>query len=236
MVDPGQSLQVINYITEHRLELKSILITHSHHDHIGGVGDIIDFKNVPVYRSNKHVKIPYSNMNGYSGEVSVIDGDTIEVLPDVLAKVIATAGHTLDGVSFLVDEKHLFCGDTLFSAGCGRVFTKDYALMYQSLQKIKKLNPETLIYPGHEYTLNNLFFAKAVAPNNLDILQHIDEIKGRLETRGISIPTMLATEIKINPFLRCNDKDIQGFSFQLNPEIKTELDCFITLRNYKDNY
>lgn len=235
MVDPGQSTQVVNYITEHNLVLKSILITHSHNDHIGGVQQILNYKNVPVYRATNYDKI-YSVEIKFNSEIIVTEGNLIELFSGVQAQIIATPGHTFDGISFLVDNQHLFCGDTLFSAGCGRVFTKDYLLMYDSLQKIKQLDSETLIYPGHEYTLNNLLFTQSIEPNNTDIIQQIIVVQDKINTVGNSLPTTLGTELKTNPFLRCNNQNILNFACTLDSRIKTELDCFVALRNYKDTY
>ena len=108
--------------------------------------------------------------------------------------------------------------------------------MYDSLQKIKQLDSETLIYPGHEYTLNNLLFTQSIEPNNTDIIQQIIVVQDKINTVGNSLPTTLGTELKTNPFLRCNNQNILNFACTLDSRIKTELDCFVALRNYKDTY
>lgn len=218
VVDPGESNQVIDYITTNQLVLNSILLTHSHLDHVGGVAELIKvFPKVNVYGANSYARILVS------------DSDRIEILPELNVTVIYTPGHTLDGVSFLVNNQHLFCGDTLFSGGCGRVFTGDYALMYQSLLKIKTLDIKTLIYPAHEYTLGNLQFAASIEPHNSEIINRLTQVEQLSLKHQITVPTTLQLELKINPFLRCN-KDILSTTNQAT----SELEKFIALRKLKD--
>ncbi|MFN8770736.1 MAG: hydroxyacylglutathione hydrolase [Neisseriaceae bacterium] len=221
VIDPGESAQVVDYITINNLKLNCILLTHSHPDHIGGVANLLDyFGNVPIYGANCYATI------------SVSDLDIIEILPEVSIKVLATPGHTMDGVSFLLNDKHLFCGDTLFAGGCGRVFTGDYNLMYTSIVKIKNLyksNNNVLIYPAHEYTLSNLRFGITIEPNNIDIINRIKQVEDIRSNNGITLPTNLELELKTNPFLRCNLKQNVYKSDYLN-----ELEEFTQIRKRKD--
>ncbi|MBY0378780.1 MAG: hydroxyacylglutathione hydrolase [Burkholderiales bacterium] len=214
VVDPGEAYSVIEYIKIHNLKLHSILLTHAHADHIGGLAELLHFANVPVYGCSKYATI------------SVVDKHIYTVLPEMNILVIATPGHTLDGISYLINNKHLFCGDTLFSGGCGRVFTGNYAFMYQSLNKIKEHKPDILIYPAHEYTLDNLLFAHNIAPSNSDIKKRLEEVKLLRNQDKITLPTNLELELKTNPFLLCNQ----------NNENLSELEYFIKIRKLKDTF
>lgn len=234
VIDPGQSPQVINYITANNMSLQAILLTHGHHDHIDGVADIIAKYDVPVYGAN--------NVANYKVE----DNQEL-VFNDLKCRVIATPGHTFDGVSYLFSNNnflYLFCGDTLFAAGCGRVFTNDYELMFNSLLKIINIGSmidnnlaNFLIYPGHEYTIKNLEFARYIEPNNKDIRQRLlNEIK-KLAELGNTLPTNLKIELTTNPFLRINDKNIILFlEHLLKKKVISGIDCFINLRTLKDKF
>lgn len=221
VIDPGQSQQIIDYIIKNKLKLNSIFLTHSHTDHVGGVADLLNNFGI--------VKIYGAAENSYSN-VHVSDSEKLQILPEITIEVYTTPGHTMDGVSFLVNKKHLFCGDTLFAGGCGRVFTGEYALMYSSLGKIKNLYNsinDILIYSAHEYTLNNLLFAKIAEPKNIDIKKRIKEVEQIRSNDGITLPTKLDLELNTNPFLRC---DITYSEFGC----LSELERFTQLRKMKD--
>ena len=231
IVDPGQSPQVIEYIENNTLNLCAILLTHKHNDHIGGVADIVTKYAVPVYGPDEVATIKIENE------------DNIVLHCGLVFQIISTPGHTAEGISYLLtdttdeSQQYLFCGDTLFAAGCGRVFTQDYPLMYASLNKLKKLSSNTLIYPGHEYTLKNLEFATYIEPENQKIPQRIITEKQKISDDGISLPSSLAIELQTNPFLRCNQLEVINKINQLSSEtIKNEVECFTRLRNLKDNF
>lgn len=233
IVDPGQSEQVINYIITNKLNLGSVLLTHGHDDHVGGVNDLLSLNsNVSVYgrcnsANNKIVNESQSQFSLFKGQVMV--------------NTIFTPGHTWDGVCFLITDwdgiMRLFCGDTLFGAGCGRVFTGDYQVMFESLNKLKNLPFNTLVYPAHEYTLKNLDFALFIESTNEDIVNRINIEKGKLFTSGNTLPTKLSVELKTNPFLRCMDPVmVRCVSNILDKEVKAGLDCFIKLRELRNDY
>ena len=147
-------------------------------------------------------------------------------------QTIAVPGHTLDHVAFYCQEKEsLFCGDTLFAGGCGRVFEGTHEDMFQSIQKLKDLPLATKVYCAHEYTKSNLQFALEVDVSNNDLKKRVDDLaKKTTANNGCSIPSDLALELKTNPFLRCDLlKDSLG-------ECETEMDAFSYLRSWKDNF
>lgn len=229
VIDPSSAKPVTNYITASDSNLSAVLLTHSHHDHIAGLTELISGKkSIPIWG-----KSSYANKQIlYEGELPLASRLNIQT--------IFTPGHTLDGVSYLLSDGgqfHLFCGDTLFSAGCGRVFTGDYALMLNSLNKIKQLYPKTLIYPAHEYTLKNLEFALTLEPFNRLIQQKYQSAKEQLYSSGITLPVTLESELTTNPFLRCDDINFQQTIEKIvaNP-INTPLDCFIAIRTLRNTF
>ena len=191
IVDPGDASVVKKFLVANNLVLSGILVTHHHKDHTAGINELT---NVPVWG---HYKSPCPHINAKinTEEKFHIPQINIDVKP------IMTPGHTLCHITYVINNC-AFVGDTLFSAGCGRIFEGNYTMMYQSLLKIKALNNLTLIYAAHEYTEQNLLFAKHVEPNNLDMQKHFLEVK-KLRYKNLpSIPTTLKLEKKINPFLR----------------------------------
>ena len=205
LVDPGDAGLVIDYLKGRNLDY--ILLTHKHMDHVDGV-DELKIKYTP--------KVFGPRETSEYNEETLKDGDEFDLLGENF-KVISTGGHTEDHISYLVDG-NLFCGDALFLAGCGRVFTKDYKKSYEGLNKLKNLTDDTLVYPAHEYSLANLEFAKSVISNE-DLDREYERVKKLREDDKITLPTAIGKEKKINPFFLAKD-----------------LDEFIDLRNKKDNF
>jgi len=228
VVDPGDASPVNQYLQEHKLELKGILITHHHSDHSGGVADLLDkWGAVPVYASTKS-KVPFVSH-------FVKEGD--EVNCGLLKlKVVEIPGHTLDHIAFYNNEI-IFCGDTLFSAGCGRVFEGTFEQMYFSLSKILKMNPSLKIYCGHEYTLQNLKFAEHVEPANQFIQDKINWASQLMTEGKPTLPSLLQDEMKMNPFLRCNESSvIQAAEKFAKNDLTTSEDVFKALREWKNQF
>ena len=153
-------------------------------------------------------------------------------------EVIEIPGHTLDHIAFYSfndGEPILFCGDTLFSGGCGRVFEGTFDQMFIALKKISKYPKETKIFCGHEYTLSNLKFALAVDENNEDLIKEYDNIKNIVDSGNPSLPTILEKELKINPFLRCGNHHIKNKIVSKFNTSDDELEVFCALRQWKDN-
>ena len=219
LVDPGDAAPVIKIIKEKKLKIEDILITHHHFDHTGGLVELKKYISGKVYGPKNE------NINGI--DIPVTENDLIETL-GIEFLTIETPGHTLDHVSFYGKEAGtLFCGDTLFSAGCGRLFEGTYEQLYNSIQKLNKLPDDTKIYCGHEYTLSNLEFVRSQI-NNDYIEEKYKEISDMRSKNQISLPSILGIERKINPFLlEIVPDDIKSLS---------ALDCFKELRIRKDNF
>ncbi|MER1953951.1 MAG: hydroxyacylglutathione hydrolase [Desemzia incerta] len=192
VVDPGEAKGVLDYLKEQQLDLTTILLTHNHDDHIGGVEEILEhYPNVAVYGPEETKPL---------ADHILQEGDTFELMGQDV-QVFKTAGHTLGHISFLMGNQ-LFCGDALFSAGCGRVFTGDYQAQYEALQKFKGLNDEVKVYAAHEYTQTNLRFAQSMEPSNTEIAEALNQVQ---ELRAEDVPTLPSTikqEKKINLFLK----------------------------------
>lgn len=224
IVDPAEATPVLQTLYRQELKPCAILLTHHHHDHVNGVTDIIaHYPKLAVY-GPQETAIKGANHLVYDGDILTIGGRQYTTL--------AVPGHTLGHVAFY-SAPYLFCGDTLFSAGCGRLFEGSAIQMYQSLQRITQLPDETLICCAHEYTLSNLRFAKALLPQDPQIeiyLRHIELLRAKGKA---SVPTTLQLERKINLFLRCHDADLQKkLGFNTQPDSLHHV--FSELRQLKD--
>ena len=226
IVDPGEAAPVLAAITENGWQPEAILLTHHHNDHVGGVSDLHrHYPNLIVYGPEE---------TRHKGTTKIVaDGDRIRVL-DQEFHVFATPGHTLGHVCFY-SAPWLFCGDTLFSGGCGRLFEGTPAQMYRSLQRINTLPEETLVCCAHEYTLSNMKFALSVLPHDLFINEYYREVKELRAKNQITLPTTLKKERQINLFLRTDDIDLIN---EINKETKLlqSEERFAWLRAKKDNF
>ena len=229
VIDPGESSNIINLVHKNQLDLKAILVTHHHFDHTGGIEEIISHCPVDVFGPFNNIQTIRKKLKG---------GDRLNVI-GIEFEIIEIPGHTLDHIAFYSENNGrpiLFCGDTLFAAGCGRVFEGTYEQMFESLIKLKNLPTNTNIYCGHEYTLSNLKFAKEVEPFNKDILSRYNKVLKLREKGTPSVPSTLSTELKTNPFLRCDNKEVQeniSSKFKITKENK---EIFKALRSWKDNF
>src|SRR4051795_1696609 len=195
-IDAPEAGPIIEALEREGWMLTDILITHHHHDHVGGVAELKQKYNCRVVAPNdKSTKI--ANV-----DLRAINGDVIKV-GSLLARVLETPGHTLDHISYVFDtEKAVFAADTLFSIGCGRVFEGTYPMMWDSLLKLRALPDDFKLYCGHEYTAANVKFALTIEPNNPDLKARAEEV-GRLRGAGKPpIPALLGDEKKANVFLR----------------------------------
>jgi len=227
VVDPGDTAPVIEFMELHGLALSGILITHHHFDHVGGVDELRSlFPECQVFGpEGLPIESKYRAVSG---------GDTVSVL-GVNTKVSAVPGHTLDHIAYLVAE-HLFCGDTLFSAGCGRIFEGTAEQMYASLTRLATIEC-SFIYPTHEYTLANLDFCLYLEPDRAAITEYRDKVVAARALGKPSLPTNWATERFINPYLRCdNDRLRDAVSVISNKSIKSNIELFTVIRGLKDQF
>ena len=227
VIDPGESESVNKTLKKNQWDLNQIINTHHHYDHTDGNSKLKEKWNAELV-APKQEKNKIPNI-----DIEVKDGDLIN-LAGLKAKVIHTPGHTIGHVVYYLEkEKILFAGDTIFSLGCGRVFEGSMEDMYLSLKKIKNLDPKTLIYCGHEYTENNLKFAKEVEKQNNDFNFFSNKISNLKELDLPTIPTVLEDELKCNPFLRTNNPDIALY-FGVSKD--SDLEIFSKLRDLKDKF
>jgi hydroxyacylglutathione hydrolase len=229
IIDPGEASPVIDFLKHHHLSLLAILITHHHWDHTNGIAGILREFPVPVY-GPANENIPELN--------HAISEPTLFRIPSfpVDIKVLEIPGHTSQHLAYYLENK-LFCGDTLFAAGCGRLFEGTAAQMSASLQKIMSLPDDTEIYCAHEYTLNNLRFAQMVEPDNVNIATRLASVTVLRNKQLPSLPSTLADEKATNPFLRCDLVSVKtGVEKHVGHALVNSLDVFTELRKWKDTF
>lgn len=228
VVDPGDADPVIQVLEREGLKLTRVLITHHHHDHTGGLEELIQrYSPYVIGPHNSHIK---------GIDEAVGDGDTCRVMGRRF-DVLAVPGHTLDHIAFFTPgiPPLLFSGDALFSAGCGRLFEGTPEQMYQSLQRLAELPDDTLVFAGHEYTQANLRFASAADPHNPDVASVLAETERARELDRPTLPSHLGRERRINPFLRCADPEVRAAA-AAHGDTDTDLATFTTLRAWKDRF
>ncbi len=230
VVDPGDALPVLQALKTQSLNLKAILITHHHWDHTNGIEALLQYApNTHVY-GFEHEPISHLNSPLKANQSFRLD------FFDLTLDTISIPGHTLGHTAYLIDG-NLFCGDTLFTAGCGRLFEGTAAQMLDSLNQLKKLDPETRIYCGHEYTEANLRFALKVEPNNLDTQQRAKATALARADQHPTVPSTLALELQTNPFLRTHVQALkQSVESQVGHALGTETEVFAALRQWKDHF
>ncbi|MBE7751040.1 hydroxyacylglutathione hydrolase [Yersinia pestis] len=226
IVDPGESAPVLATLAQGQYVPQAILLTHHHNDHVGGVADLRHhFPDIPVYGPQETAK--------KGATVIVNDGDSLTIAGQNYT-IIAVPGHTLGHIAYY-SSPYLFCGDTLFSAGCGRLLEGTPEQMYASIQRLAQLPDETLICCAHEYTLSNLKFAHAILPADQDIATYQQQIE-QLRSKNLpSLPVKLQFERKINVFLRYNDIDLQRKIGTTSPP-DSLVSVFCELRSRKDSF
>ena len=230
VVDPGDPNAVQDILLKENLDLIAILITHWHPDHTGGLLELSKEKTIPVYGPKG------GHIEGITNELG--ENDQITILGNTF-KVFETPGHTLDHISYFSDQANpiLFCGDTLFSGGCGRLFEGTPTQMYNSLSKFSSLPEETKVFCTHEYTLSNLNFAVEVEPTNKELLKYYEEVSNKRNNDEITLPSNIKLEKNINPFLRSSESSIKKSAEKYSS--KSNLDNIETLsviRSWKDNF
>jgi hydroxyacylglutathione hydrolase len=231
VVDPSEADPVIAAVETAGLSLAGIWLTHHHHDHVGGVSELCRvYPRLEVHASAydaAHARIP-----GVTHALR--EGDALW-FASRRVRVFEVPGHTLGAIAYLTDGA-LFSGDTLFSAGCGRLFEGSPQMMQASLAKLRGLDPELLLYPGHEYAEKNLRFASVIEPHNAELAQQCARVE-QLRAKGApSVPTTLGTEWATNPFLRWDEPEVMAKARELGAVDDTPHEVFAALRRARDTF
>ncbi len=226
-VDPGEAKPVLDFANQQNLQLRSILLTHHHHDHIGGVEQLIQHFPQCIVYGPVDPRIKSINNPVEADQTITVGANSYTIL--------SNPGHTSTHISYYNPRQGwLFCGDTLFSAGCGRVFDGTIEELHQSLLLFKKLPPATNIFCAHEYTRQNLKFAQSVEPHNVVIKDYIQTLES--SSSLCSLPSLLSFELLINPFLRTDIKEVINYATNHGSASTTSLDIFKVLRDQKNNF
>lgn len=231
VVDPGDAEPVCNFLDEHNLRLLAILVTHHHRDHTGGIKDMTGLYNTPVYGPRRE-KIPC--ITHPLGE-----GDVVE-FPELACKfnVIDIPGHTAGHIAYLWNGG-MFCGDTLFTCGCGKIFEGTPEQLHNSLKRLASVPDDTLVYCTHEYTEYNTPFAAICEPSNAALKQWIIDAEALRSQNKPTVPTTMQHEKATNPFLRCTEPEIIR-NIELKTGIKlppnNEQAVFTAMRQWRDQF
>ncbi|MEZ5492133.1 MAG: hydroxyacylglutathione hydrolase [Gammaproteobacteria bacterium] len=234
VVDPGDAAPVLSFLDKNDLQLSHILITHHHPDHTGGVEALARRFNARVFGPQNS---PYGGI-----EQQLAEKDELTVLGFDFS-VLQIPGHTLDHIAYYCERppgRHrplVFCGDTLFAAGCGRIFEGNPQMMYDSLQKLARLPADTEIYCTHEYTLANLTFAAAADPHNQALKERTAAARKAREQQQPTLPSHLALELATNPFLRCTEEPLaDSAASHVGADLSEPVEVFAALRRWKDTF
>jgi len=229
VVDPGDARPVEAALEQHGLRLRGVLVTHHHPDHVGGVRELAARHAAPVFGPARET-MPCDVR-------SLDDGDVVSLAElGFEFQVMDVPGHTAGHIAYH-GHGALFCGDTLFSAGCGRLFEGTPAQMLGSLDRIAALPDDTRIFCAHEYTLSNLLFAAAVEPGNADVLASLEATRALRDRDAITLPSRLGQERRINPFLRCREPAVRAAAeAHAGRSLSEPVDVFATVRAWKDGF
>jgi hydroxyacylglutathione hydrolase len=230
VVDPGDAVPVVSFLQEQQLILTDILITHHHFDHTGGIEAL-------------HKAYPQAHVIGPANPkikgltCTVCEGDQVSVLNEQISfDVLETPGHTLDHIVFY-NAQWLFCGDTLFSAGCGRMFEGTPEVFLSSLDKLASLPSHTKVFCTHEYTLANLKFARYLLPEHRGLADYEQWAYEQRQADNITLPSSIGQQCLINPFLLCHQADFQAkMEEKLQRNLNDAADTFAAIRAAKDNF
>lgn len=231
VVDPGDATPVLAYLDANALELTAIIATHHHGDHVGGIPELRRRFDVPVFGPAREA-IP--------GRTHGLAQDDSIVVPGIglPLSVIDIPGHTAGHIAFFsADAKVLFCGDTLFAAGCGRLFEGTPAQMWASLSKLAALSNATRVYCGHEYTMANLKFAAVVEPGNAGLPGRILREQAKRDAGAPTLPSTIGEERATNPFLRADVPGVAAAaSAQAGRALRGAVEVFAQLREWKNGF
>jgi hydroxyacylglutathione hydrolase len=228
-VDPGDAAPVERALAERNLTLAGILLTHHHADHVGGVPGLLQNRRVPLFGPGSE-RLPGAPTRLRQGDRVVLDELGLEFT------ALDIPGHTAGHIAY-VGHGALFCGDTLFSAGCGRLFEGTPEQMVGSLAKLAQLPAETLVYCGHEYTVSNLKFELAVEPGNAEATRYLEECSARRARDEATLPSSIRRERNVNPFLRCDQQSVkQAAEGKAGRRLQNDTEVFAVIRQWKDSF
>jgi hydroxyacylglutathione hydrolase len=229
VVDPGDARPVVDALDRRGMQLCAILTTHHHPDHVGGVEQLLARSDVPVYGpAGEHIP---------GRTQALAEGDRVE-LPElgVAFDVLDVPGHTAGHIAYVGDGM-LFCGDTLFAGGCGRLFEGTAEQMHRSLGKFAALSGDTRVYCAHEYTLANLTFASHVEPENEALRQRLETVRAQRAGDEITLPSTIREELATNPFLRSEAETVRRNAQEhWGRQFSTPVDVFAAVRAWKDTF
>ncbi|MDY0272400.1 MAG: hydroxyacylglutathione hydrolase [Advenella sp.] len=234
VIDPGQAEPVLKVLQEQNLNLQAILVTHHHADHVGGIAGLREYTRAKVYGPATE-SIPFCDVPLQEGDVVSIEGFSWTL------SVLDVPGHTLGHIAYFgfinPNEPVLFCGDTLFATGCGRIFEGNSTQMHQSIDKFKKLPQNTLVFCAHEYTLGNIQWALAVEGENPDLQQWSQEARLIRSQQKPTVPTTVGHELKTNPFMRVDQKSvINAAQARAGRSLNAPHEVFAVLRDWKNSF
>ncbi|AFZ83203.1 hydroxyacylglutathione hydrolase [Candidatus Kinetoplastibacterium blastocrithidii TCC012E] len=232
VIDPGECAPILDFVNKYSLRICAIFITHYHEDHISGIKKLSDSVSYqfPIYGPH-HKTISLCNKKVYENDIIYIP----EL--ETFLRVLDVSGHTSHDIAYYGEyEKILFCGDTLFSGGCGRLYNDSFTeKMFLSLIKISSLPLETMVFCAHEYTLQNLSWAITVDTRNVKLEEYYKSICILSKTNCPTLPSSISKELDINPFLRTNHSDIiKSASLYSGKNLKSSLEVFSILRKWKN--
>jgi hydroxyacylglutathione hydrolase len=224
-VDPGEAKPVLDYANKYKLRLRTLLLTHHHQDHIAGVAELLEHYPSCMVYGPQDERIPYPRQ--------IVQSHDLIRIGDQSFQVLFNPGHTSSHISYYQrEDAWLFCGDTLFSGGCGRVFDSTIEALHASMLLFKTLATQTRIFSAHEYTEKNLCFAQIVEPKNMSIKEQLQKI----QTTACSLPSSLDLELAINPFLRTDIPEVIQYALEHGADSPRSLDVFRVLREQKDRF
>ncbi|WP_394393177.1 hydroxyacylglutathione hydrolase [Shewanella woodyi] len=229
VVDPGDANVVIHYLETNQLTLAGILITHHHSDHTGGIKALIEYSatDLEIYGPSSE------NIADINSPISTQTHIKLQAL-ELTARIYQLPGHTLGHIAYHIQDE-LFCGDTLFSGGCGRLFEGTASQLHHSLELLASLEQHTRVYCAHEYTLSNLKFAIQVEPNNSQLVHYYQDCQTLRANKKITLPSTINTEKEINPFLRCHIYEVvNAVNQHFNQKPVDTVTTFGLLRQWKD--
>ncbi|MGH9820949.1 MAG: hydroxyacylglutathione hydrolase [Pyrinomonadaceae bacterium] len=229
VIDPSEADPVLRRLEQEQITLKAILNTHHHRDHTGGNEGILAQHALDVYAH----KSDSGRVPGLTRGVD--EGDEVRI-GELNGRVIFIPGHTTGHVAYLFGN-NLFCGDTLFTAGCGRLFEGTPEQMHASLKKLMALSDDTKIYCGHEYTESNLRFAAPLEPKNHKLMSRFERVQGMRARGSSTVPSTMDEEKQTNPFLRWDSKEIQASLKSIEPSLRLDpVSVFAKVRQLKDSF